>query len=643
MYKYPRRRLPGLILAIALVVSACTIAQPGSEPPPTSNPPVSFPTPEECDSTGASSPFVFDLDSDELEEVIFIDRTGSDISLVVCIDEETHTLEIDGNNLEVAGFLDLNGNGTAEILIRDETEGGIGLRAASLTLRGLQLTSLAIEQRASSVAGPDETFEGESFQCVDWDGDGDIELIHRRFRPAGAEVNINTSLVEVDGLDVIEGALDSYEEEAERARRIWSGSDGCAPGTSSPKEVRFSEFGWAQATVASELYVDKDDIALVAVAESNGVLAAVGTEAPNVAVGVLLEARPLAWWSTDGLTWSEAEVEGTDAEILDVVSYEGGFLGVGRAGADPAVWQSADGSSWTLATLDTNLDQGQGVMYSVIEVEGALFAVGAENTWSEDGHADSDAAVWTSDDGQSWRRLESASFGTRGYQPNQGEEFNGAIFDVAHDPSVGLVAIGYDSDTDPEIDFPDQYPASWVSVDGSDWVRQRLEHEVRLTGVIQANDMFVTYGSTNLHGSPTADAVILTSIDGFDWVPAQGSFGAIEGEDGIQGINAIRQTPDGTWFALGSDESEFQSRGAIAVWQSTDLLSWTRLAHDVAAFGIVDEDPAQVVSDATTTDDGLLVAVGTSALTVDLTGGGSVCCLYRPHIIAFDPARVEGA
>ncbi len=628
-------RIAITIVVVSLFGAACTTGgSPGTTP--TTATPTSLPVPDPCEDE-IDTPFAFDLDGDGLVEITFF--SGDD--LVVCLEDARLSVEVVGQGLEISGFLDLDGDGTSEILFYREAERGRELGAAKITLRGLRLTSLGIEHWIED-PGNGAPFVGESFQCLDWDDDGDTELVHRHFMPADEEVNLRTTIVELDGLDAVEGGGDSYETTVDGAHAIWSSADGCDPEETVGREIRFSNLGWAKVALPSEFFDGKDDIVLTSAAVNDqGVVAAVGLEGPNVALGTLVEARPLVWWSPDGLDWRQAEVEGTDAELLDVVSYDGGFLAVGRMGRDPAVWTSQDGSSWSAIALDTTLEGGQGVMYSVIAANDGLIAVGAENYWPENGAGlgDSDAAVWISDDGLEWSRIRSASFGKQGYQPNEGSEFNGAIFDVAFDVDVGYIAIGYDSDADPFIDFPDQYPAIWTSSDAESWERSRLDQDARLTGIVAEDGRFAAFGSSDRNGSPTADGVIITSTDGATWTSASGDFSAIGGEDGIQTINALTRGPDGTWLALGSDETELDAIGAVAVWESGDLVNWARQPNDLGAFGDVAEAPAPFINSAVTTNNGLLIAVGASGLTVELTGGGSVCCLYRPHIIAYDPLQ----
>lgn len=643
-----------LAVVVLVVAGACTggAGEPGtsapgattaspsttSVPPPTTT---TLPPAGDCEPGGVE-PFAVDLDRDGQDEVAFVRDGGT---LVVCVGDDVDTVDLEAVGAEIAGFHDLDTDGTAEILFTRPTERGTALGAVAPSLRGWRLTRLALERWSDLDRSSSGPFEGASYQCLDWDDDGALDLIHWQFTPADDEVSVRAGLVALEGGEPVEGGVDRYETGRDAAVAIWEAEDGCGPGESARRPLRYSAQGWAVVALDAALFADRDDVVLVAAAANAGRVVAVGTEAPNPALGTQVEARPLAWWSDDGQTWTKAEVAGSDAAILDVAARDAGFVAVGRAGPDPAVWTSADGTAFELATLATTLPGGQAVIYAVAsDPTGALVAVGAESYLPDGiGHtADSDAAVWRSADGRSWERILSPALGTQGYQPNAGAEFNGAILDVAATDD-GLIGVGYDSDPDPDIDFPDQFPAVWRSADGTHWERARLDHEARLTGIVHAGGRTVVYGTTGLHGSPTSDAAILLSDDGATWAPAGGELGALQEPDGIQAVNAVRPAPGGGWLALGSDQSEFQSAGAAAVWRSGDLVAWERLPNDTGTFGDIGAPPAPVINDAVLTGDGTMVAVGTRSETVDLVGSGSVCCLYRPQVWLHQAASRPGA
>ncbi|HEX6300316.1 MAG TPA: hypothetical protein VF148_07625 [Acidimicrobiia bacterium] len=118
------------------------------------------------------------------------------------------------------------------------------------------------------------------------------------------------------------------------------------------------------------------------------------------------------------------------------------FLGRGAESRfDAAVWSSPGESDWQ-RVIDTGLDTlGDHLMFRVIEWNGRYVAVGIGNPDPRQGMSgefdtgfDFDAAVWLSDDGRHWNRVNAAELGGEDWQD---------IFDVV---ALGdlLVAVGGD-------------------------------------------------------------------------------------------------------------------------------------------------------------------------------------------------------
>ena len=116
------------------------------------------------------------------------------------------------------------------------------------------------------------------------------------------------------------------------------------------------------------------------------------------------------WTSSDGLTWGrvvddEAAFGGDLAPSLTSVTVGGpGLVAVGvdwdREAA--AAWTSTDGLDWQRVPHDEAVFGGEAGqwMHSVTEAGAGLIAVGREGLYDE-----GSAAVWTSPDGITWRRL----------------------------------------------------------------------------------------------------------------------------------------------------------------------------------------------------------------------------------------------
>ncbi len=180
-----------------------------------------------------------------------------------------------------------------------------------------------------------------------------------------------------------------------------------------------------------------------------GGLAAVGTQGH----GDDLDAA--VWVSADGLSWVRVEdpALGGDGgqQLGDVVAWEGGLVAVGGddsgPDADGVVWVSADGLSWTrvehpaLGGVDNQYIAGVAVW------NGGLVAVGLHNS---DGAWD--GAVWMSDDGVSWTRVDDPDLG------GAGDQWMAEV--VAWEG--GLVAVGSQLGDDWDA-------AAWRSTDGMSW------------------------------------------------------------------------------------------------------------------------------------------------------------------------------
>jgi hypothetical protein len=153
-----------------------------------------------------------------------------------------------------------------------------------------------------------------------------------------------------------------------------------------------------------------------------------------VAVGRGPEAGGMAWWSSDGRTWSGAEVVGprvNDRILTDVAAGPGGMLAaIGSTDLGAGVWLSADGLTWS-AVRDTNMftspqraalvgsagpsvtpapTEDATVSYmralAVAGTARGFMIVGddgaSRSSWSEPPRAH--GIVWTSPDGRTWTR-----------------------------------------------------------------------------------------------------------------------------------------------------------------------------------------------------------------------------------------------
>ena len=175
-----------------------------------------------------------------------------------------------------------------------------------------------------------------------------------------------------------------------------------------------------------------------------------------------------------------------------------------------AIWQSQDGLDWTRLPHDDAVFGNSDVFYEITDITaGGPGYVAVGHVLTREGYdltpfaegvlvggltSDyQDAAVWVSEDGVSWARVDSPSFGGPGAQLMTGVAAGEA----------GIVAVGSSEDGS----------GTWVSDDGNTW--QRVEPDPLADGwvldVVEDRGGFVAVGSIDLR--PT----IWTSADGFAW------------------------------------------------------------------------------------------------------------------------------
>jgi hypothetical protein len=144
-----------------------------------------------------------------------------------------------------------------------------------------------------------------------------------------------------------------------------------------------------------------------------------------------------------------------------------------------------------------------------------------------------------------------------------------------------LVAVGSD-ESGGDVDA-----AVWVSPDGTSW--RRFPHDEAVFGGDNDQGMvavsafgsgLVAVGSDESGGD--ADAAVWTSPDGFNWGRVPHDEAVFGGADS-QGMTAVVVGGPGL-VAVGYD-GPFESWHA-AVWTSPDGLTWTRVPHDEAIFGV---------------------------------------------------------
>ena len=176
----------------------------------------------------------------------------------------------------------------------------------------------------------------------------------------------------------------------------------------------------------------------------------------------------------------------------------------------------------------------------------------------------------------------------------------------------GLVAVGMDRSVGEEWDA-----AVWTSPDGITW--ERVAHDEAVFGGARKQVMnSVTVGGPGLVavGSEASigadgdgDAAVWTSPDGITWDRVPDGEAVFSG-DGYQTMFSVTAAGPGL-VAVGVD-ARVGDRNT-AVWTSVDGITWSRVPHGEADFGVVIVDGETVVGETNVTVGGPgLVAVGSA-------------------------------
>ena len=345
------------------------------------------------------------------------------------------------------------------------------------------------------------------------------------------------------------------------------GSESPTPeGSASPDPDALPRLAWNAVPDIQGVFGGPGDQAIAAaVVGVDGTIVAVGYD------GAGEDGNAAVWRSSNGTRWTLAGSEalgGSGGQRLeDVAIIDGELVAVGWESSggdvDPAVWTSSDATTWRrLDAVTSGLHEtGKQAMRTVIEAPPGLVAVGHDNSTGS-----MDAAVWTSEDGTTWKRQTSSFFGGRG-----------------HDDMVGmaafgeeLVVVGFGTTEAGERDA-----AVWVESGGL-WSRIEDgslggEGDQQMTAVLAAGPGLVAVGFDDSRGDQ--DAAVWTSTDGRDWERAPTA--AIFDRPGAQTMYTLVQVGSALVAGGSSDTPAGDTDGAI--WLSADGTSWTRLAPASAA------------------------------------------------------------
>jgi hypothetical protein len=267
------------------------------------------------------------------------------------------------------------------------------------------------------------------------------------------------------------------------------------------------------------------------------------------------------WTSPNSQDWTKVEdsdLGGPGKQSMNRVSQTGTPVGVLAVGSttntedgtqDGAIWSSTDdGQSWTLLPVgDLGGPGDQDVKRVTVLTSGITTGFVAVGTSTLNG--DSDAAVWTSNDGTTWVRVGDPD-GVLGGDGNQG------MTDVQPFED-GLVAGGFDT-SDQGLDG-----AIWISTNATDWTEvdapqlggdgDQVILRVLTTKPVEGSAVppIVAAGTSTVDGDE--DGAIWFSEDATTW-NRELSTAAVLGGQNEQSINTVSQL-GATLVAVGSDSS----------------------------------------------------------------------------------------
>jgi hypothetical protein len=227
------------------------------------------------------------------------------------------------------------------------------------------------------------------------------------------------------------------------------------------------------------------------------------------------------WWSTDGgarLTKSSSpDLSVSEGQIRDFATFGSTLLAVGGTGQltaqDAAVWTSTDGRSWTMVDDEDLLASGDQQIWSVHNAGGRLIGVG----YTTEGGS-YDAAVWTSTDGLGWVRVDPGMFAETGVQLMKaiaGGTHGMPFVAVGCKDDVSKCDLGGDSDAAVWISDDGE---TWNEVDlhpGDGVVGDGIQTMFVLA---RQGDTFVASGTATAR-TGDLDAAVWTSTDGRSWNP----------------------------------------------------------------------------------------------------------------------------
>jgi hypothetical protein len=269
------------------------------------------------------------------------------------------------------------------------------------------------------------------------------------------------------------------------------------------------------------------------------------------------------------LTWNrvtDPSLGGPGDQKINAISQKGTtFVAGGYSGEDAAVWISDDGQTWQKSQEGLGGPGDQ--VISGINASTPWTAVGRDTSTGS-----ADAAVWTSDDGRTWVRVASPDLGGPGDQ---------VIIRVTG-TKFGQIAVGSDSrNGDADAAFWVNRAGTWQEVTGGalGGPGNQVAYRVRFFG-----DRLVAVGTDDSGGD--LNAAVWVSIDAVNWIRAPDANGQLGGA-GDQGMLDIVES--GSGMVAGGFTSGTQGKDG-ALWASADGVTWVRIPGQADLGGPGDQE-----------------------------------------------------
>ncbi len=285
--------------------------------------------------------------------------------------------------------------------------------------------------------------------------------------------------------------------------------------------------------------------------------------------------------SDDGVTWTrlaEDDVALTSGMVImhSIAEAGPGLVAVGAGCEDdtpcgvihPIVWTSVDGNEWTRSAADQAVFGEFGIMLDVIATDHGIVAVGSI---AGDDPSLIRPAVWLSPDGAEWERVWEGDFvDTR--PPLLTSGFTPGFEALAVNPDGLIVGVGLAENGAGEL-----VAAVWVSGDGRAWERiETNPPDFRGETGLSVTMLDVAWGSSGFTAVGTdggAQVAIWQSPDGLSWTRIDTTDQPFDTTGTLSSVAAL----DTGFVTAGPHAFADQGEGPVTLWTSPDGSTWDRV------------------------------------------------------------------